>query len=107
MKFTYTKLKGVKYLEATDEYEEFGDEFEYEPSEEDLLDAIVDCVYDEYLRDKTELSLDIKFVITTKKFISDFIKDFDLTDELAECYEDELWSIFEDEAIEFYDDNYN
>lgn len=107
MKFNYTKINKRIYLEATDEYEEFGDDFEYEPSDDDLLYAVADCIYDEYLRGKSELSLNVNFVTVTKDFICQFISDFDLLDELAEIYENELWSIFEDEAIEFYDDNYN
>lgn len=107
MKFKYTKLKGAIYLENTDEHEEFGDEFEFEPSDEDLLEEVVNCVYDDYLSCKTELSLNAEFVTAAKEFINNFITDFDLLDELAECYENELWGIFEEEALDFYDDYNN
>lgn len=107
MKFSYTKITKQVYLENTDEYEDFGDEFEYEPSDEDLIEAITDCIYDDYLREKTELSLNTSFVMIEKEFIERFITDFDLVDKLTDIYENELKEWFEQEAMDFYNDNYN
>lgn len=83
--FTYYKATSSYF---TDDYgfDSVGYEFEYEPDIYDLIEELADILSRKYNLDKANL----------KKFIG----DFDLTEELAECYEDELWAIFEERALE-------
>lgn len=98
MKFTYTKITECVYLENSDEYEEYGEEFEYEPSYYALMWAVVDCVFYEYFK-----SGDEKFKLMQKDFIYRLIEEYDLLDKIAECYEDELKEHFQEEAMRNYE----
>ena len=87
MKFTYTKITESCYLEETDEIEEFGDEFDYEPTRYDLERELQPIIEKEY------------------GFMAwQMIDDLDLIEEVAERYEEELKDIFEQEAMEWYND---
>lgn len=100
--FTYTKITEKVYLEGTDEYEEFGEDFEYEVDDEQLLDAVVDLVFDDYFR-KTELVDISNYGYEVRKGIRKFIEDdYDLFEKLVEDYEDRLKDYFEEEAMEDY-----
>lgn len=89
--FTYTKITGQYYLDYTDEWEEYGVDFDYEVSEDKLLDAVVDLLKDEYLKNMK------------REEIETFIKDFDLLESLVESYIYELREMFEQEAFESYE----
>lgn len=97
--FTYTKITQKVYLANTDEYEEFGDDFDYTVDDEDLLDAIVDFVFSDYFKD-TELVDYSDYERTVKNGLKEFINDNDILDQLVENYEDELYDYFRDEAFE-------
>ena len=87
MKFTYTKITGHYFCKASDEWEEDGIEFTYEPTMEQLTSALQPIIEKEY------------------GFMAwQMIDDLDLIEEVAERYEDELKEIFEQEAMEFYCD---
>lgn len=88
--FTYTKITHHAYLESTDEYEEFGFEFDYEVDDEDLRHALADIISVGYF-DGDKKSYDQ---------VHSFIYDLDLVDTLVELYEDELRDYFEDEAFD-------
>ena len=92
--FTYSKIIGRVYLEGTDEYEEYDEEFEYEVEDDELLDAVADIVLGVYF-DGCDVSI--------KEGLKDFIKDNGNLAELVEDYEDELKDIFRQEAFEFYE----
>ena len=87
MKFTYTKITGSCYLEQTDEIEEFGDEFEYEPTIYELERELQPLIERDY-----------------GFWAWQMIDDLDLIEEVAERYEEELKDIFEQEAMEWYND---
>ena len=87
MKFTYTKITGHYFCKASDEWEEDGIEFTYEPKMEQLTSALQPIIEKEY------------------GFMAwQMIDDLDLIEEVAERYEEELKDIFEQEAMEWYND---
>ena len=91
--FTYTKVTGHYYCQYSDEWEEDGIEFDYEVEEDDLADAIVQLLQEDGYFEDVEID-DLK----------EFILNFGLVDKLADEYESELKDIFEQEALDSYDD---
>ena len=69
-----------------------GFEFEYDVDDKELLDAVCDLVDEYYFEDKLNI-----------KNFKNFIRDFDMLDELIEGFEDELHDYFEQEALESYE----
>lgn len=95
--FTYTKITGHYYCMASDEWEEDGVDFDYEVENDDLLPEIVDLLFEEYfdgIGDKN----------ATKEAIKKMLNENDLVEVFADLYEDTLKDIFEDEAMECYND---
>ena len=76
-----------------------GFEFEYEVEDDELLDAVVDLVYEDYFM-KTELADRCDYAVAVKRGLKKFIEDNDNLDELVEDYEDELKEYFEEEALD-------
>ena len=95
--FTYTKVLTRAYDSKRDDYEEYGCEFDYEVDNEDLLDAVVDLLIEEYFE-----SIDVTNNVRQK--LRCMITDFDMLDEFADAYEDSLKEMFEEEALESYED---
>lgn len=100
-KFVYTDVNERVYLEGTDEYEDFGEEFEYEVEDEELLKKIINIVYRDYfyypgIEDHPD------YISAVKHGLKDFIRDNDNLDELVDDYENELRDLFMDEAFESY-----
>ena len=87
MKFTYTKITGHYFCQSSDEWEEDGIEFTYEPSDVSIQSMTRQLVVRDYGYAAWEA-----------------IKGLDLIEETAERYKDELKDIFEKEAMQFYDD---
>lgn len=87
MKFTYTKIVKRYYCNASDEWEEEGIDFDYEPTTEQLKDEVKELI----TRDYGESSWSM-------------IDELDLVECVAQFYEDELKDIFEEEAMEWYND---
>ena len=96
-KFTYTKITGHYYCQYSDEWEEYGCEFDYEVDNEDLFDAVVDLLIEDYFE-----SIDVTNNVRQK--LRCMITDFDMLDEFADAYEDSLREMFEEEALENYED---
>lgn len=95
MKFIYTKFTKLHYCEFSDEWEEDGVDFDYEPDNDDLAEAIVDLLCNDYeLLDEENTRNALKFMI----------EDLDLVEEFAKRYEDHLKDIFKKEAFEYYED---
>lgn len=92
--FTYSKIIGRVYLEGTDEYEEYDEEFEYEVDDDELLDAVADIVLGVYFNGCD---------VAIKEGLKAFIEDNGNLAELVEAYEYELKDMFEKEAFEFYE----
>ena len=87
MTFTYTKITNTYYLSDTDEWEEDGIEFTYEPTYQQLKQEVKELI----TRDYGESSWSM-------------IDELDLVECVAQFYEDELKDIFEQEAMEWYND---
>lgn len=87
MTFTYTKITNTYYLSDTDEWEEDGIEFIYEPTYQQLKQEVKELI----TRDYGESSWSM-------------IDELDLVECVAQFYEDELKDIFEQEAMEWYND---
>lgn len=87
MTFTYTKITNTYYLSDTDEWEEDGIEFTYEPTYQQLKQEVKELI----TRDYGESSWSM-------------IDELDLVECVAQFYEDELKDIFEKEAMEWYND---
>lgn len=87
MTFTYTKITNTYYLSDTDEWEEDGIEFTYEPTYQQLKQEVKELI----TRDYGESSWSM-------------IDELDLVDCVAQFYEEELKDIFEQEAMEWYND---
>lgn len=94
--FKYTKITKI----CGDE--QFGEEFEYEVSEEELLEAVACLVFENYFKN-TELCLRCDYVGDVRKALKRFINDNDNLEDLVEDYEDELKEMFEDEAFDSLD----
>lgn len=88
--FRYAKTINIIYLKDIDEYSEDIEFFEYEVNDEDLCAAIADLIYNDYFY---EQNYDIV------KILYDFILDFDMINDLADYYEDELKDKFRKEAF--------
>lgn len=101
--FTYTKIDKVVYDEERDDYEEYGVEFEYEVDNTQLLDEVVDLVFDDYFSKNDDISGYVGRTVSVKDGIKKFIKDYDLLDKLVDDYEDILKEIFEQEALDSYE----
>ena len=65
-----------------------GEEFDYTPSDEDLMQACTEFVRDEYFVDS--------------RYANALIVDFDIKDRVADFFEKELHDYFEREAREAY-----
>ena len=87
--FTYERITECGYLSSSDEYEYYGDEFEYEVSGHEISEAIADIIADDYFGGN-------------KKAVRNFISDFDLYDILEEALEEQLKDYFEEEALSNY-----
>ena len=87
MTFTYTKITNTYYLSDTDEWEEDGIEFTYEPTYQQLKQEVKELI----TRDYGESSWSM-------------IDELDLVECVAQFYEEELKDIFEQEAMEWYND---
>lgn len=101
MTFTYKTNTKVAYLDGSDEYEEYSDEFEYEPDYEDLYDALADIIFCEYFANN-RLADRIDYRSAVTKSILYFILSFedDAFDQLLEQNYDELKDYFQDEAYD-------
>lgn len=99
MIFTYCAINKSVYAENIDENIETGETFDYEVSNAEIFEAIVDFVYQEYFT-KTDIADRCDYASAVKKGIRKLIQDFDLFDDMVEAYEDKFKDYFEDEAME-------
>lgn len=103
-KFKYTKITGHYFCIASDEWEEDGVEFDYEVEDKDLLPEIVNLLFDDYFGDDKEICDSEERTKEVKERLTRLIYESDLIGTFADQYEDILKEIFEEEALEFYED---
>lgn len=95
--------KTFKYFRCTHAWadEVDGYDFEYTVDESELLDAVVDLIYEDYFYNKDfELCWNVDFITTVKRGIRKQIDTEDMLKEYVDRYEDELKDYFEEEAME-------
>ena len=95
--FTYTKITDQVYLEYSDEYEECGDDFDYDASDDEMIPLIARYLYEDYYADIPTVNFKDMYDNLVK-----MIKDLDLVDILADDYYDSLKWDLEDKARENY-----
>ena len=95
-KFTYTKFTGHYYCQHSDDWEKDGVDFDYEVDNDKLLPEVVDLVFNDYFGDCKDKE-------TVKTALRNLIEEHDLVETLADNYEDTLKEIFEDSAMEWYE----
>lgn len=103
MTFTYTRTTEVAYLNGSDEYEEYGEDFEYEPKYEDIMDALSDIIFYNYFTGKdNHYADDIAYRTIMVRKIRSFLIDYseDIYDIMCENYYEDLKEYFEEEAFE-------
>lgn len=99
----YTKITSSMYLGYTDEVEEFGEDFEYEVDDKDLIEAFAYIIYDNYFNGK-EMREYQSFYSQALQGLKSFLKDHDyMLDDLCEYYEEEILEYFKDEAMDSYE----
>lgn len=101
--FKYEFTTKRHYSKQIDEFIEDCVAYEYEPQDDELLEGVVVCVWEQYFRGQSDLSDRVDFCNVVTKGIEKFIEDNDLLDELVDLYEDELKEYFEETARENYD----
>ena len=96
--FTYKKVISERYNSKTDEYEEEIVEVEYEVEDAELLDAIVDFIYEDYFKEGEIVGRNYAWQVT--QCLHNFIQDNNLFDKFFKEYEKDLKDAFESEALE-------
>lgn len=96
MVFTYSKIVRGMYDPSRCDYHYDTKDFDYEPSDSELLTALADILIGQtnVETNKDELKL-------AKCIVKQIILDADLKEELCEQYKDELHDWFEDEALDY------
>ena len=95
--FTYIRITDQAYLENSDEYEEVGDEFEYDASNEEMIPYLARYLYIDYYAHIPTVSFKDMYDSLVK-----MIEDLDLVDKLSDDYYDRLKWDLEDTARENY-----
>ena len=103
-KFRYTKFTKYHYCDFSDEWEEDGIEFDYEVEDRHLLPKIVDLLFDDYFGDDKAICDSEERTKEVKERLKRLVDESDLIGTFADQYEDTLKEIFEQEAMEFYND---
>lgn len=99
--FRYEKI-GRK-VNLKDRYEEYGDEFGYKVEDNELLEEVVNVVFDDYFDDGSGVRYNVDIRKLIEKGIKNFVKDFGFLDDIVDAYEDCLKEIFREEAFDNYD----
>jgi hypothetical protein len=102
--FRYTKFTGHYYCQYSDEWEQDGVEFDYEVEDEDLLPEIVNLLFEDYFESDKNYCDNEKSVKAIKENLKRMVEESELIEVFADQYEETLKEIFEQEAMDFYND---
>ena len=80
----------------------FSEKFYYKVCRDDLVEALADCLYDAYYREKSELCDMADFPYVVIRGLKNLMDELDLVDELSDKFESELKEYFRDNAYEEY-----
>ena len=101
--FTYTKITSGGYLESSDEWEEWGDDFDYEVDWPEIRDKEADILFREYFSKIPGLQ-DKSLKNSIRKALEEIIADYDLEELFCEAHEEEIKDSFEREALDSFND---
>lgn len=93
--FSYTKITGHYYCQYSDEWEQDGVDFDFTVDDSQLLDAVVDMLYNEYF---------FKESFAARESLKQMIEEQDLLETLVDGYEDKLKEHFEQDALDAFED---
>ena len=96
--FIYKKVVNKVYSPILEDYEEECENVYYDASDAELLDAVVDLVYEDYFKN-TELADECVYSFIVKQALRKFIYDNDNLDKLVDDYENRLKDYFEEYAV--------
>ena len=100
MILTYTMPTSSGYLSSSDEYDDFGEDYDYDVSDDDLREALSELLYKTYFG-----TLPDNVSGAVKKAISRLILDNDLEDMLCEHFTDEIKDYFKDKALASWEED--
>lgn len=100
---TMSRFLKYNFVVAIYDGEEECEEFEYEVTDKEVLDAVSYLIYSDFFV-KTQLSDRCDYSFAVRCGIEKFINNFDFLEEVIESYEDEIKEIFEVEARERFND---
>lgn len=101
MTLTYTNIMSDGFIAGSDEFEEYGEDFEYEVDDEEITKALANILFRHCFRKVPNITSEQK--VAMKKGIEKIINQVDL-DELAENYEYDLKDYFRRQAFESRED---
>ena len=100
--FTYTKTTGHYFCMASDEWEEYGIDFDYQVEDDEILPVLVNLLFEDYFESEPAYCDNEEVVAAIKEKISNMLVDNNLVGFFANQYEDTLKEIFESDAMEWY-----
>ena len=102
--FRYTKFTGHYYCQYSEEWEQDGVEFDYEVEDDELLPIIVNFLFGDYFEGDKNYCSNEKAVKAIKENLKRMVEESELIEVFADQYEETLKEIFEQEAMDFYND---
>lgn len=105
MRLCYEKIIEGGYIPNSDNWETYGEMFEYEPDENELTDALMEILIERYFRD---VNLDKENRDNLKKGLASFIRELSIGEQIQieEDFRDELTEKFEKKAYRAYKEEY-
>ena len=97
--FTYTKITGHYYCQYSDEWEEDGDDFDYEVENCKLLPEVVDLLFEDYFGEEKDICENENIKKIVKEQLKKIVDENYLVEQIADQYEDTLKEIFQDDAM--------
>lgn len=95
--FTYTNITEEVYIECSDEYEYYGDDFAYDADDDEMIPLVARYLYEDYYADIPNVNFKTMYNNLVK-----MIEDLDLIDKLSDDYYDRLKEDLEDKAKDSY-----
>lgn len=100
--FTYQFQTDCFYIESSDEYDYEYDEYIYTVEDNDLKDAIIDELFYTYFMKKGKNYFSENETCLIMNALKNFIDDYDIWEDLADDFENELKADLENKAFEEY-----
>lgn len=102
MVLTYTKITSMGYLDGTDEIDEYGEDFEFEPTDEEVTKALAQIMFNYYFGDTYNKGTKKRIIKSLENMLNDvYSMGFG---ELETTYYDDLHQWFEKDAFKSLED---